>query len=46
MESRGLSIAGFVTGLILASFGVAQSSMLAAATGCIICWVAGRLYRA
>lgn len=45
MESKSLSLAGFVVGLLLACFGVLQDSLMAAAIGCVIAWVSGRLFR-
>lgn len=45
MESKSLSIAGFLAGLLLACYGVMQTSITAAVVGCILCWVAGGFYR-
>lgn len=45
MESKSLSIGGFLAGLLLACYGVVESSVGAAVIGCIICWVAGGFFR-
>jgi len=45
MESKSLSMAGFLAGLLLACYGVLESSILAAATACVICWVSGGFFR-
>ena len=45
MESKNLSIAGFLAGLLLACYGALQASITAAVVGCIICWVAGSFFR-
>jgi hypothetical protein len=46
MESRSLSVAGFLAGVLLASYGALQGSVGAAVVGSVICWVAGRFFRA
>jgi len=45
MESKNLSVAGFLAGLLLATYGAMQASITAAVVGCIICWVAGSFFR-
>ena len=39
------SLAGFLAGTLLASYGTLQSSVAAAVVGCIICWIAGSFFR-
>lgn len=45
MQSKNLSLAGFLAGTMLACYGALQASISAAVFGCIICWVAGGMFR-
>lgn len=45
MESKNLSLAGFLAGVLLACYGAMQASITAAVVGCVICWVSGGFFR-
>ena len=45
MESKNLSLAGFLAGVLLACYGAMEASITAAVVGCVICWVAGGFFR-